>query len=243
MGGPPSPPSPDGEPPTPRPSGGIPGWPPGPDRRRGDRPDGAGGDDRVPRPWPGATAPPGAGMPPGSSWAGLAPRFAATLIDLIVVGVAWFVAAELFILVISATGSLDLSSIQPPSLGSLTMTDQEFRLGVFLVGIWVAVRGLYLVYAWSRFGATLGNQLLRLRVLDARTGGRISTGRAALRWFVAELPAIGLLLDVGILLWYAAIVVSIARDPHRRGVHDRAAGSVMVRHRAGDAHGQGGLPV
>ncbi len=161
---------------------------------------------------------------PGGIW----PRAVATVVDLVLVVVAWFVAVWLFLEVLTLTGAVDPATLQSISVTETTLTPQQSTLALFAGGILLVLRGLYLVYAWAAVGHTPGQQLMGLSVRDARTGGQLSVGRAALRWFISELPGVGLLLSVGILAWYGLIALSIARSPSRRGMHDVVAGSVVV---------------
>jgi len=99
----------------------------------------------------------------------------------------------------------------------------------------------YFVLSWTRRRATPGQRLVGLWTGSAHDGSPLPAGRALLRWallggpFVAAsvlalwLPAVaGPLMMLG-LGWYAVVLMTIARDPRRRGVHDRCAGSVVVK--------------
>ena len=86
-----------------------------------------------------------------------------------------------------------------------------------------AVFGILLVYpvvCWTECGCTAGRWLLGIRVLRARDGQRLDTSQAALRWGALVLTV---LLSDGLLLMFVAL------GRHKRGVHDRLAGSVVVR--------------
>jgi uncharacterized RDD family membrane protein YckC len=161
--------------------------------------------------------------------AGMVPRTAATVIDAVIVGVAWFVGIWLFLELLTITGAFDPTTFQSSTLGDMTLTSQQYGLAIFAGGILVALRGAYLVYGWTALGRTPGQELAGLAVTDAATGGRLSLRRSAVRWFVSELPGVGLLLSIGILVWYGAIALTTARSPSRRGLHDVAAGSMIVR--------------
>ncbi|MFC0533114.1 RDD family protein [Phytohabitans kaempferiae] len=78
---------------------------------------------------------------------------------------------------------------------------------------WPPVLVLVLVYAFfvGLFAQTPGMALVRLRCVAYDDGGRIGIPRALLR---------GLLL--------ALVVPALIMDGHRRGLHDRAAGSIVV---------------
>ena len=72
---------------------------------------------------------------------------------------------------------------------------------------------------WHTRQATPGKQLLGLRVVDARTGARLSLGQAIgryLGYFVSIVP-----LCLG-LLW-------VAFDARKQGWHDKLAGTVVLR--------------
>lgn len=76
-------------------------------------------------------------------------------------------------------------------------------------------------------GRTLGKFAAGTRVVRADTGGRLgwfaSVQRALVPVVASVVPEVGFLL--------AALVYGVAFvDPLRRGIHDRAAGSLVVRH-------------
>jgi uncharacterized RDD family membrane protein YckC len=79
---------------------------------------------------------------------------------------------------------------------------------------------LILEYAFflGRFGQTPGMWLTRIRCVSVATGGPIGIPRAALR---------GLLLSL--------LVPALVMDGQRRGLHDRASGSIVL---AGRTAGQ-----
>lgn len=75
------------------------------------------------------------------------------------------------------------------------------------------------VVGWGRFGTTPGKLLLELRVVDARTGERPGLVRAFIRYvgyFVSFLT-----LGLG-FVW-------IAFDRRRQGLHDKLAGTRVIR--------------
>lgn len=92
---------------------------------------------------------------------------------------------------------------------------------LMLAGLIVAT---YFVYAWGYEGATLGQRMLRLRVVRAEpetTNERLGVRRAFLR-------LAGLVLGV----FVADLVVAVLR-PDRRALHDLLAGSIVVSGPAG----------
>lgn len=89
-----------------------------------------------------------------------------------------------------------------------------------------------------RAGASVGKLLCGLRVVHARSGRRLSTGRSLLRWLVASSmqPTIWLLwiggspaLVAGCLLaWRGLLALSVIASPTDEGFHDRVVGSRVV---------------
>jgi uncharacterized RDD family membrane protein YckC len=78
---------------------------------------------------------------------------------------------------------------------------------------------LYFTLLWSYMGASLGQRLLGMRVVDATTGQRISFGKAALRW-------LGLIISFVVCF---IGVIWVAFDARKQGWMDKIAGTVVVR--------------
>jgi uncharacterized RDD family membrane protein YckC len=89
----------------------------------------------------------------------------------------------------------------------------------------VMAAAYYAVLNGSEMGQTFGKRVVGIQVRDGATGGSIGVERAALRYVVVGLfrivPFFGLftLLDGLWPLW----------DPARQALHDKIAGSVVVR--------------
>ncbi|MGY6518336.1 MAG: RDD family protein [Lysobacteraceae bacterium] len=94
----------------------------------------------------------------------------------------------------------------------------------------VAATGAYAVASWRVGGHTLGMRPWRLQVRD-RDGARPSTGRLCLRFVVATLGLAAFGLG---LLWTLV-------DRERRGWHDIAAGTLVLR-RPRPARGKAAAP-
>ena len=75
------------------------------------------------------------------------------------------------------------------------------------------------IWLWLRFFGTPGKMLLELKIVDEKTGSKISLGQAIGRYFgyiVSLLP-----LGLG-FIW-------IAIDSKKRGFHDILAGTVVIK--------------
>lgn len=91
--------------------------------------------------------------------------------------------------------------------------------GPLLQLVWVfLVCGAYFVWYWHRHGATLAMQTWRLKVVDARDGRPLTTGRAALRYALSW-PS---------LMCFGAGILWVILDPDRQFLHDRLAGTCIV---------------
>jgi len=84
---------------------------------------------------------------------------------------------------------------------------------------------LYFPLAWGSFGTTVGMRLLRLQIVRASDGSRISYGTAAVRAVVCLVLAGLSVALVGIALFALPMVT----DQRRRGIHDRMAGTLVIR--------------
>ena len=149
--------------------------------------------------------PPGYGQPMGYApvgygvmpqYAGFWIRFVAYIIDALVLFAGYIVG---FIIIVA------LVFVAPP-------------LGVLgVIALYVAAF-CYQPYFWWKYGATIGQSALGLRVVRAIDGGPISGGSAVIRYIGFFVSAIVLYLG---LIW-------VAFEPRKRGWHDMMAGTVVI---------------
>lgn len=81
------------------------------------------------------------------------------------------------------------------------------------------------ILLWIRLSATPGKMAIGAMIVDARTGGKPTSGQFVIRYlgyFVSTLP-----LMLG-YLW-------VAFDPRKQGWHDKMAGTVVIKRKAGSA--------
>jgi uncharacterized RDD family membrane protein YckC len=120
----------------------------------------------------------------------------------------------------------------------LNNTNSDLTLVFILGAAFVVVDLVYFVGLWtSRWQATIGMRLLRLRVLDAATAGSLRPNDGLLRW-IGLAGAIGILslvpgLEEYIILigviWLVVLLISTGSDRLHQGLHDRWARSVVVQ--------------
>ena len=75
------------------------------------------------------------------------------------------------------------------------------------------------IWFWLRFLGTPGKMALRLRIVDAHTGGKMPLGKAIGRYFAYIVSAIPLFLGY---IW-------VGIDQRKQGFHDKLAGTVVIR--------------
>jgi uncharacterized RDD family membrane protein YckC len=78
-----------------------------------------------------------------------------------------------------------------------------------------------IVIFWVNRQATPGKMVISARIVDAKTGGKPTTGQLIGRYLGYYVSTIPLLLG---LIW-------VAFDPRKQGWHDKLAGTVVVRPR------------
>ena len=107
---------------------------------------------------------------------------------------------------------------------ALIYSEQNSQGGLYIRGFWDFMLSYVVpiaatIWFWLRFLGTPGKMVLKLRVVDAKTGGKLSIGQAIGRYFaylVSMLP-----LGLG-FIW-------IAFDSKKQGWHDKLAGSLVIR--------------
>lgn len=202
------------------------------------------GPPAAPAPWPpGGTVPGGVWAPPpdagsgrfavpgapGLVYAGALPRFAAFVVDMVIISIVVSIVALPF----------------TPAAAQVTQTNgfwsstsnYAVRSGVgSLIG--VILEALYFVLLWMSSGrATLGMRLFSLQVGRMDDGQRLTARAALVRWlafgswfgllgFAPALSGAGGLLQ---LVWSIVLLVSTIASPTHQGIHDRVAGSAVVR--------------
>jgi uncharacterized RDD family membrane protein YckC len=184
-----------------------------------------------PPPPPPAFAPPPPGYqaydaPQGHKpLAGLGARFAALLIDSLIV-TAFFIPGWVALL----AGPTELEACSVDSSGTITVdgtlnavcevpTNGTWAVAV---GMWIAafVGGLY-YYAMmeGKSGQTVGKKALGIRVVDPVTGGPIGVGRGIGRYFARMISAIPFYLGYLWAIW----------DPKKQAWHDKMVNDLVVK--------------
>jgi uncharacterized RDD family membrane protein YckC len=139
---------------------------------------------------------------------------------------AWFVEPTFGQRLIAALADGLLLVLVTVVVGQLPIPEPAFRATM------LSLNAMYVIGGVALTGRTLGKLALGLRVVDVRTGRLPGLGSAVVRWAVPTLPVL-VPLFVPALRAIApfvtlAIYLPILRPPLHRGLHDRAAGTVVT---------------
>lgn len=162
-------------------------------------------------------------------------RLAAFGVDGIVVALLGFALLAVMTAVVGPTLVLDLD-VQASPVAEV----RGWRI-VLNAALLSALSGAYFVAAWTRYGFTPGQRLLRLEVrLPSSRDGRLPVERAALRWgllgapiglvaaLVVEVPLLFLAVSVLSFIWFGILLLTTLFGRDGRGLHDRIAGTTVI---------------
>ncbi|HEY3336856.1 MAG TPA: RDD family protein [Candidatus Limnocylindrales bacterium] len=156
---------------------------------------------------------------PGLVYAGALPRAAAWIVDGLLVGIVAGIVSAPFAspMALDANGAPDFSRMA--SQGGIS------ALISTLIGAG------YFILLWTTAGrATLGMRLFSLQVGNAADGTKLRIDQAAKRWlafgsWLGIIPLVGLFEVV----WQLVLLATTISSPTKQGLHDRFAGSAVVR--------------
>lgn len=165
-------------------------------------------------------------LPAGLVFSDSYSRFAAYVLDSILLGVIVTIPPTLL-------GMYDTANTYPPE----PMSRATF-VGTTIFT--VAIQAAYFLWFWTGGRrATPGQRVFRLQVGNAFDGQPLTMAQAALRWFamgwwlslVMTLPFLGLAAAafVASSIWFVILGLSIIVSRTKQGLHDRIAGSAVVR--------------
>lgn len=138
-------------------------------------------------------------------YAGFWIRFAAALIDTIVVIIVFLVPLTFI-------------------YGTEYWTGDKLYHGFWDIFLSYVAPFLATIWFWIKFFGTPGKMALGLKLVDAKSGNRLSIGQSVGRYFAYILAAIPLLLGY---IW-------IGIDKKKQGWHDKLAGTVIIRNARGE---------
>ncbi|HLI29363.1 MAG TPA: RDD family protein [Chloroflexota bacterium] len=186
-------------------------------------------------PWPSAPAaawgPAVAGPPPVAVRAGFGRRTAAYLIDALILFIPGWIVNQLTLQ--PAVQRLEqLSTMANPSEAEIGAAMGQVFGALFIstLIVWIGA-ALYYALGWAKVGYTPGQKLMDLKVVAA-DGRPPRFGRAFLRYVILY----GLPWPVAMLtLWVSLVSILMVLGGEKRGLHDRLAGTYVVKRRAFEA--------
>lgn len=103
---------------------------------------------------------------------------------------------------------------------------QDLQISAGWATVLILFGAVYTIVPTAVWGQTPGKLAVGTRVVVDADGSLPGWRRSIIRWFVAE--GVGRIAYVGI--WISlAVLVSVVVDGRRRGLHDKAAGTIVVR--------------
>ena len=137
-------------------------------------------------------------------YAGFWIRLGASILDSIIM-----IVALIPITLIFGSGMTEVSEDSFSSFQTMTTSDW----------VWQIIAAAFYMFCWVKFAGTPGKRLLRLKVLDEKTGENITVIQALIR-YIGYIPST-LVFCLG-FIW-------IAFDAKKQGWHDKMAKTVVVR--------------
>ncbi len=109
--------------------------------------------------------------------------------------------------------------------GSTYWVSESFIQGTWDVLLNYVFPAIAVIVFWVYKSATPGKMILKLIIVDAKTGNKPSTGQFIGRYFAYYVSTIPLLLG---LIW-------VGIDKRKQGWHDKLAGTVVIRSRKSES--------
>lgn len=143
-------------------------------------------------------------------YAGFGARLLALIIDVILLAIVAFIVG----MVAGMLGWIDLEAMR--------LAQEKGEITTFEV-VWNIVTTIAFIVMWVVWAGTPGKLLLKLKILDAETGNKISVVQAIIRYLMYIPSTIVLFLG---FFW-------ILFDKHKQGWHDKVAKTVVVKDHRG----------
>ena len=109
-----------------------------------------------------------------------------------------------------------------------TLTDESLSDSAltWLTVLWVGANLIYNIISIAVYGYTLGKRIVGIKVVNRLDGGQVTWSYAALRALIPTAVQLVPLIGPGLSL---AVYVRAAFHPLRQGLHDAAAGTIVVQ--------------
>jgi uncharacterized RDD family membrane protein YckC len=164
---------------------------------------------------------------PGLRYADTASRLVAYLIDGFLIGIVASIVG----------GLLGYGRTTVNTNGAITSVNTEVS-GAALYVPFAIISLVYFVIFWTGGRrATIGQQIFKIQVGNATNGAGLTPVQAVTRWaalgfplyLVSIVPAAGGLAGLALFIWWMTLLVTTIVSPTGQGLHDRIAGTALVR--------------
>lgn len=173
---------------------------------------------------------------PDAGWyyADVPNRLVAYLVDIVFLTILSFIGAVIISVLFGPVVTIDLST--DPRI--------SFDQGLALLNgaLSTIISAAYFIGTWRRLRGSPGHRLLRMRIGAEGDGGVVTYRQGVVRWLLLGLPlcleasltpvisgSADALLILGLLVWYLVLLVGMARNPAKQGLHDRLAHTVVTK--------------
>jgi uncharacterized RDD family membrane protein YckC len=167
---------------------------------------------------------PGSPIPPGIEFASMPRRLGARLLDGLIVGLVIGVLAAIIFGVFASGGGFD--NLETDENGNLTNGEGAFLAAYFgWIGLTFVITLGYEIVLIALRGATLGKQILGIKVVREQDGQIPGWGPSVLRWLI---PFVGsFACGIGQLVVFLSPFFD--STGHNQGWHDKVAKTVVIR--------------
>jgi uncharacterized RDD family membrane protein YckC len=178
--------------------------------------------------------------PAGLFYADVPNRIFAIIIDAIIVGIGFFIIGALVDAVLGPRYSVTTVVDPTQFLGFRIETHTNFISALVNGVLNLALSAGYFIYTWTAMRGTIGMKALGMQVGNAADGSTITMDQAIRRWIALfgifslpqalnSLPLLGALISLAALVWVIALLVTTAQSPTKQGLHDKFAGTMVVK--------------
>ena len=173
--------------------------------------------------------------PAGLYYADVPNRAIAYIIDAVILAIGNLIVAA----VLAAIG-LNAYSVNLNASTINGLLNYNPIVGLIQAVIFTAISGGYFIYMWTAMRGSVGQKVLGMQVGNAADGKTLTMDQAIKRWLalgapfgIAQalnpLPGLGILIGLAAFVWFIALLVTTAQSPTKQGLHDRYAGTVVVK--------------
>ncbi len=173
--------------------------------------------------------------PAGLYYADVPNRSIAYIIDIIILGITNLIVAGILAAIGLNAYSVDLNATTLSGLLSYNPL-----VGLIQAVLYTAISGGYFLYTWTALRGSVGQKVLGMQVGNASDGKTLTMDQAIKRWIalgapfgIAQalnpLPGVGILIGLAAFIWFIALLVTTAQSPTKQGLHDKYAGTVVVK--------------